>query len=70
MCDSDKNKVSEEEISLATEILKKLVANPVQLFEMDEERRIELMKLSGQLSRPSRDEFMQRKKNAKKAHCY
>ena len=67
MCDSDKCKVSEEEISLATKILEKLVANPVQLFEIDEQKRIELMKFSGQLSRPSRDEFKQRKKNAKKA---
>ncbi|MAS51736.1 MAG: oxidoreductase [Flavobacteriales bacterium] len=67
MCNLDKNKVSEEEISLATKILEKLVANPVQLFEMDEQKRIELIKFSGQLSRPSRQEFTQRKKNAKKA---
>ena len=34
---------------------------------MDEQKRIELIKFSGQLSRPSRQEFTQRKKNAKKA---
>ena len=67
MCDLDKNKVSEEEIYIATKILKKLVANPVQLFEIDEQKRIELIKFSGQLSRPNRQEFTQRKKNAKKA---
>ena len=66
MCNLDKNKVSEEEISLATKILEKLVANPVQLFEMDEQKRIELIKFSGQLSRPNRQEFTQRKKNAKR----
>ena len=57
ICDSDKSKVSEEEISLATEIIEKLAANPVQLFEIDEQKRIELIKFLVQLSRPGRDEF-------------
>ncbi|MBO73102.1 MAG: oxidoreductase [Flavobacteriales bacterium] len=67
MCDSNENVVSKEEISLATKILEKLVADPVQLFELEEEKRITLIKLSGQLSRPNRDEFTKRRKNAKKA---
>ena len=70
MCDScnEKNKkVTEEEISLATKILEKLVADPVQIFELEEEKRIALMKAAGLLSRPNRDEFDTRRKNAKKA---
>lgn len=70
MCDSHKEnnqKVSEEEISLATKILEKLVADPVQMFELEEKKRIALMKAAGLLSRPNRDEFDTRRKNAKKA---
>lgn len=70
MCDSheeNNQKVSEEEISLATIILEKLVADPVQMFELEEEKRIALMKAAGLLSRPNRDEFDTRRKNAKKA---
>ena len=67
MSDLDKNKVSDEEISLVTKILERLIAHPIQLFEMDEQKRIDLLKVSGQLSRPNREEFKNRKKDAKKA---
>ena len=67
MSEVNKNKVSDEEISLVTKILERLIENPDQLFEMDEQKRIELIKFSGQLSRPSREEFDNRRKNAKKA---
>lgn len=70
MCDAHKetnNKVSEEEISLATKVLEKLVADPVQMFELEEEKRIALMKAAGLVSRPNREEFDTRRKNAKKA---
>ena len=69
MCDSNKedlDKVSEEEISLATKILEKLVADPVQMFELEEQKRVALLKAAGLLSRPNRDEFDTRRKNAKK----
>ena len=69
MSDLDKSKVSDEEISLVTKILERLVAHPLQLFEMDEQKRIDLLKVSGQLSRPHREEFKSRKKNAQKAVC-
>ncbi len=70
MCDSNHDqpkKVSEEEISLATRILEQLVANPIQMFELEEAQRIALMKAAGQLTRPNREEFDTRRKNAKKA---
>ncbi len=70
MCDSNHDqpkKVSEEEISLATRILEQLVADPVQMFELEEAQRIALMKAAGQLTRPNREEFDTRRKNAKKA---
>ena len=66
MSDLDKNKVSDEEISLVTKILERLIAHPIQLFEMDEQKRIDLLKVSGQLSRPNREEFKNRKKMLKK----
>tara|TARA_Y100000766_G_C18916240_1_gene611705 strand:+ start:4002 stop:5549 length:1548 start_codon:yes stop_codon:yes gene_type:complete len=67
MEDFDKNKISDEEISMVTKILERLVAHPLQLFEMDKQKRINLLKVSGQLSRPNKEEFKSRKKNAKKA---
>ena len=65
MCNS--NKVSDEEISLATKILEKLLENPVQLFEIEEQKRISLIKAAGKISRPNREEFDTRRKDAKKA---
>lgn len=72
MCDSldekaKENQVTREEISMCTQILEKLVAYPVQLFEVDEQTRVELMKAAGKLTRPSREEFDKRRKDAKKA---
>ena len=61
------NKVSDEEITLATVILEKLLENPIQLFELEEEKRISLMKAAGKISRPVREEFISRRKDAKKA---
>lgn len=70
MCPENKNlfnKVSDEEITLATVILEKLLENPIQLFELEEEKRISLMKAAGKISRPVREEFISRRKDAKKA---
>jgi NAD(P)-dependent dehydrogenase (short-subunit alcohol dehydrogenase family) len=61
------NKVSEEEITLATKILEKILENPIQLFDLEEEKRISLMIAAGKISRPNREEFISRRKNAKKA---
>lgn len=44
-----------------------LLANTDLLFELPEEKRIALMKAAGSLTRPSREEYDNRRKNAKKA---
>ena len=62
---SDKN--LNEEIESCIETLQKLLDNSNQLFELPESQRIALLKASGELSRPNRDEFQRRRKDAKKA---
>ena len=47
--------------------LKKLLADTNQLFELPEEKRVSLMTLAGQLSRPDKTEAVRRRKDAKKA---
>ena len=61
------NKVSQKQIETCISILQKLVEDTNQVFELPEERRIALMKAAGLLTRPNRDEFSRRKKDAKKA---
>ncbi|MFT6883346.1 MAG: NAD(P)-dependent dehydrogenase (short-subunit alcohol dehydrogenase family) [Marinoscillum sp.] len=55
------------EISACIDILQSLVENTDALFELPEDQRIALMKAAGALTRPSREEFDRRGKNAKKA---
>ncbi|MFY0598632.1 MAG: SDR family oxidoreductase [Cyclobacteriaceae bacterium] len=62
--DSD---LSQEEISQCITVLEKLLDDTTQFFELPEHQRVALMKAAGKLSRPSREEFEQRKKDAKKA---
>lgn len=64
--DSSDN-ISEQEIDLCISILEKLVADTDEIFEIPKEKRTALIKVSGMLSRPSREEFSRRKKDAKKA---
>ncbi|KAA3653083.1 MAG: SDR family NAD(P)-dependent oxidoreductase [Bacteroidetes bacterium] len=59
--------ISQEEINLCLEILEKLNSNTNQIFEIPKEQRIALIKAAGLFSRPSREEFGRRKKEAKKA---
>lgn len=59
--------ISEVEIDKCITILEKLVANTDTIFDIPKEKRTALIKASGQLSRPSREEFSRRKKDAKKA---
>ena len=63
----DVHKVSEQDIDHCISILEKLIANTDEIFEIPKEKRTALIKASGQLSRPSREEFSRRKKDAKKA---
>ena len=55
------------EVATCIKILQELVADTNQLFELPEAQRIALYKLAGELSRPNRDEFQRRRKDAKKA---
>ena len=59
--------ISTEEIESCIAILEQLVADTDQIFEIPKPQRTALIKASGQLSRPSREEFSRRKKDAKKA---
>jgi hypothetical protein len=59
--------VSNEDIEKCIVILEKLSENTNQVFDLPEEKRIALMKAAGMLSRPNRDKFQQRRKDAKKA---
>jgi NAD(P)-dependent dehydrogenase (short-subunit alcohol dehydrogenase family) len=60
-------KISSEEIDKCISILEQLVTDTDQIFEIPKEKRTALLKASGMLSRPSREEFSRRKKNGKKA---
>ncbi|GGW63584.1 short subunit dehydrogenase [Winogradskyella epiphytica] len=59
--------ISIDEIEKCIATLERLVADTNQIFEIPKEKRTALLKASGQLSRPSREEFSRRKKDAKKA---
>ncbi|MGJ8736424.1 SDR family oxidoreductase [Zobellia laminariae] len=56
-----------EEVKKTIAVLERLVGDTNQIFEIPKEQRTALIKVSGQLSRPSREEFSRRKKDAKKA---
>ena len=59
--------ISSEEIDQCIFLLNKLVGNGHRIFELPEEKRVALLKAAGQLSRPAKNEFKQRKKDAAKA---
>jgi len=59
--------VSIEDIDKCIAILEQLVQHTDEIFEIPKAKRTALIKASGMLSRPSRDEFSRRKKDAKKA---
>ena len=59
--------ISIQEIENCISILERLVTDTDQIFEIPKPQRTALIKASGQLSRPSREEFSRRKKDAKKA---
>jgi len=59
--------ISLEEIDQCILLLNKLVGNGHKVFELPEEKRVALLKAAGQLSRPTKNEFKQRKKDAAKA---
>src|SRR5690606_16006766 len=59
--------ISSEEIDKCIAILEQLVADTNQIFDLPQEKRAALLKASGMLSRPNRDEFSRRRKDGKKA---
>ena len=56
-----------EEIASCIATIQKLLEDTNQLFEIPEAQRVALFKVAGELSRPNRDEFQRRRKDAKKA---
>ncbi len=62
-----KEGVSPEEIARCIAILEHLNNNTDTIFEIPKEQRMALIKASGKFSRPNREEFSRRKKDAKKA---
>lgn len=65
--DSNKPKLSQEQIDQCIFILKTLNEDTDQIFEIPKEVRVSLLTEAGRLSRPNRDEFARRKKDGKKA---
>lgn len=61
------HKISSEEIDTCIFILERLVTDTDQIFDIPKEKRTALLRASGMLSRPSREEFSRRKKDGKKA---
>ncbi len=59
--------LSQDRIDQAIATLNQLNADTNQIFEIPKEKRLELIMAAGLLSRPSREEFLRRKKEAKKA---
>lgn len=68
MSDNKENgPLSQDEIERCIAILQTLNGDTDQIFEIPKERRLELITQAGRLSRPSRSEFRDRKKSAKKS---
>ena len=61
------DKLNQQDIDKAIEVLQSLLSDTNQLFEIEEEKRVELLMAAGKLSRPDKDEFQKRRKDAKKA---
>jgi len=61
------NMLSQEQIDACIAVLENLNADTNQIFEIPKSQRTALIKAAGLLSRPSREEFSRRKKDAKKA---
>ncbi|MEX0813454.1 MAG: SDR family oxidoreductase [Chitinophagales bacterium] len=61
------NSLTQDQIDQCISILEQLNADTNQIFEIPKEKRIALLKAAGLISRPSREEFSRRVKDAKKA---
>ena len=63
----EKIQLGQEEVDRCIKVLQHLLGDTNQLFELPEDKRIALMTAAGLLSRPNRDEFEKRVKDARKA---
>ncbi len=61
------NTIKQEDIDKCITVLETLITDTNQVFDLPEAKRIALMKAAGKLSRPNREEFEKRKKDAQKA---
>lgn len=61
------NSLSLDQIDQCIYILETLNADTNQIFDIPEDKRLALIMAAGLLSRPSREEFLRRKKDARKA---
>jgi len=61
------NNISHDQISQCISVLESLNANTDQIFDIPKEMRLSLLMAAGMFSRPSKQEFARRKKEAKKA---
>lgn len=59
--------ISNLEIEACITTLQKLLDDTNQLYDLPEDQRVALFKVAGGLTRPNRDEFERRRKDAKKA---
>ena len=64
---NEEENINKKEIQQCIATLEALLKDTNQIFEIPEEQRVNLMKAAGLLSRPNREEFDKRKKDAKKA---
>ena len=65
--ESEKDKITQDEIEQCISILEKLNTDTNRIFNIPKDKRLALIMAAGLLSRPSREEFLRRKKDAKKA---
>ena len=64
---AESNMLTQEEINQCIAIIEQLNADTNQIFDIPKDQRLALIMAAGKLSRPSREEFSRRKKEAKKA---
>lgn len=65
----ENSKVSQAEIEKCIATLEALIEDTLPIFDLPEEKRVALMKAAGKLTRPNREEFDRRRKEAKKAEA-
>lgn len=65
--DKTSMQLTQDQIDACLSVLQTLNTDTNQIFEIPKEKRLALIMAAGLLSRPSREEFLRRKKDAKKA---